>query len=116
VGFDFRVYTAWFYLGQVECTLGEFAAGRRSLAEVDRLAVNISEAQRPIVSVLVDYQRAMCSWGELQRAGSAQRDQLARQTLADLTTFIGRAEAMSPVPREVQGALADARQKADALR
>ena len=109
--FDFRDYTAYFYLGQVECALGQSARGRRSLAEIERFTPYISDQQRPIVSVLVDYQRALCSYAEFQRAGDLEREGLADQARSDIQTFLNRAGAMSPIPPVVRGALEDARKR-----
>jgi hypothetical protein len=110
--FPFREYTVYFYLGQVECSLGQYDAGRRSLAEIDRLASTISDAQRPIVLVLNDYQRAVCGHGEFQQArGAADAQVAAARALEELEAFVARAEAMRPVPAQVAGAVADARRR-----
>ena len=117
VAFDFREYTAYFYLGQVQCSLGQFESGRRTLSEINRLDFSISEAQRPIVLVLVDYQRAMCSYHEFRRA--RDRADVARsgnQAIQEFEDFIRRGEALSPVPQQVQNAVADARSRVQEIR
>ena len=104
--------TGYFYLGQVECALGRFEAGRRTLGQVDNLASTISEAQRPIVLAVADYQRAVCSHDEFQQARTAaEAQQTAARALAELETFIARGEAMTPVPAPVQQAVTDARRR-----
>ncbi len=112
VALDDRQYTGYFYLGQVECALGRFEAGRRTLGQVDNLASTISEAQRPIVLAVADYQRAVCSHDEFQQAcTAAEAQQTAARALAELETFIARGEAMTPVPAPVQQAVTDARRR-----
>ena len=112
VALDDRRYTGYFYLGQVECALRQFEAGRRTLGRVDNLASTISEAQRPIVLAVADYQRAVCSDGEFQQARTAAEAQrTAARALRELETFIARGEAMTPVPAPVQQAVTDARRR-----
>lgn len=118
VAFDFREYTAFFYLGQVQCVLGQYEAGRQSLNHIpDWLTLSISEAQRPIVLALIEYQLAMCTYGEVGQArtqGDLQR--LRSQALEEFQRFVDRAEAFTPLPPEVQAAVADARQRMAEIR
>ncbi len=118
VDFDFREYTAYFYLGQVQCVLGRYDAGRQSLNYIpDWLTLSISEAQRPIVLTLVDYQLAMCTYNQAQQART-QSDlrSLRDRALVEFQTFVNGAEALVPIPPEVQRALADARQRMAEIR
>lgn len=112
VSYDFREYSGYFYLAQVQCTLGQFGAGRESLSTITgRLAWTISEQQRPVVLALVEFQRAMCSYGEFQRAQGAQAvDQAGRRALQDFREFIEHGEGMNPTPPAVQSAMDQARQ------
>jgi tetratricopeptide (TPR) repeat protein len=118
VAFDFREYTAFFYLGQVQCVLGQYEAGRQSLNHIpDWLTLSISEAQRPIVMALIDYQLAMCTYGESRQARTQSELQSLRQQAAqEFQRFIDKAEALTPVPPEVQAALQDARQRMAEIR
>lgn len=118
VDFDFREYTAFFYLGQVQCVLGQYDAGRQSLNHIPEwLTLSISEAQRPIVLTLIDYQLAMCSYGQAQQARTQAELQNARdRALMEFQSFVDKAEAMVPIPPEIQGALADARQRMAEMR
>jgi len=118
VAFDFREYTAFFYLGQVQCVLGQYEAGRQSLRHIpDWLTLSISEAQRPVVLVLIDYQLAMCTYGEARQARTqSELARLRAQAGQELEAFIQRAEAMSPMPPELQAAVADARQRLSEVR
>jgi tetratricopeptide (TPR) repeat protein len=118
VAFDFREYTAFFYLGQVQCVLGQYDAGRQSLNHIpDWLTLSISEAQRPIVLTLVDYQLAMCSYGESRQART-QSDlrRLRDQALQEFQRFLDRAGAFAPIPPELQAAMADAQQRMAEIR
>lgn len=118
VAFDFREYTAFFYLGQVQCVLGQYEAGRQSLNHIpDWLTLSISEAQRPIVLALIDYQLAMCTYGESRQArtqGDLQR--LREQATGEFQRFLDKAEALSPMPPEIQAAVQDARQRMAEIR
>jgi hypothetical protein len=108
----FREYTVYFYLGQVECSLGQFDTGRRTLGEIPRLASNISDAQRPIVLALTDYQRAVCSHVEYQQARTAaDAERTAARALEELEAFVQRGGAMRPVPAQVSGAVTDAQKR-----
>jgi hypothetical protein len=110
--FPFTEYTVYFYLGQVECSLGQFDAGRRSLAQIDRLASTISNEQRPIVLALNDYQRAVCSHGEFQQArGAADAQRAAARALEELEAFIAKGQAMQPIPPQIAGAITDAQRR-----
>lgn len=113
VNYDFREYSAYFYLGQVQCTLGRFDAGRSSLEEVSgRLSMVISEAQRPVVLALVQYQLGMCGYGEFRQADNAAAARRAGQAaLEAFGEFRERARGLSPIPPEVQAAMDDARQR-----
>jgi len=118
VAFDFREYTAFFYLGQVQCVLGQYEAGRQSLNHIpDWLTLSISETQRPIVLALIDYQLAMCTYGESGQART-QSDlrRLRDQATQEFQRFIDKAEALSPMPPEVGAAVEDARQRMAEIR
>jgi len=118
VAFDFREYTAFFYLGQVQCVLGQYEAGRQSLTHIpDWLTLSISEAQRPIVLTLIDYQLAMCSYGESRQART-QSDlrRIRDRATGEFQRFIDRAQAFTPVPPELQAAIADAQQRMAEIR
>ena len=118
VALDFREYTAFFYLGQVQCVLGQYEAGRQSLNHIsDWLTLSISEAQRPIVLTLIDYQLAMCTYGESQQART-QSDlrRLRDLALQEFQRFMDGAGAFSPIPPELQAAMADARQRMAEIR
>ncbi len=105
-------YSGYFYLGQVQCTLGQFSTGRQTLSQVERHFQSISEAQRPVVLALVEYQRAVCSHSEFQAARSpADQARTRQQALADLEDFVSRAESLNPIPQPVQAAMADARRR-----
>lgn len=118
VDFDFREYTAFFYLGQVQCVLGQYDDGRQSLNHIPEwLTLSISEVQRPIVLALIDYQLAMCTYGQSQQARTQSDLRLLRdQALGEFQSFVDKAEAISPVPPEIEGALADARQRMAEIR
>jgi tetratricopeptide (TPR) repeat protein len=118
VAFDFREYTAFFYLGQVQCVLGQYEAGRQSLNHIpDWLTLSISEAQRPIVLTLIDYQLAMCTYGEARQARTqSELQRLRDQALQEFQRFLDRAEALAPMPPEVQAAVTDARQRMAEMR
>jgi hypothetical protein len=110
--FPFREYTVYFYLGQVECSLGQFDVGRRTFDEIERLAASISEAQRPIVLALTEYQRAVCSHVEYQQARTAaDAERTAARALEELEAFVARGQAMRPPRPEVAGAVADAQRR-----
>jgi tetratricopeptide (TPR) repeat protein len=113
VAFDFREYTAFFYLGQVQCVLGQYDAGRQTLNHIpDWLTLSISEAQRPIVLTLIEYQLAMCTYGESRQARTqSDLQRLRSQALQEFQRFMDTAEALTPMPPEVQAAVADARQR-----
>ncbi len=105
-------YTAYFYLGQVECELGNIEPGRRALGEVGKLAPAISIGQRPIALALTDYQMAVCSHREYRMARtSGDQQRTAARAVADLEAFVERSGAMTPIPPQVQGAVADARKR-----
>jgi len=56
------------------------------------------------------YQQAMCSVGAYQRAsGSPNAERLRQQAVSELEAFVASAEALNPVPAQVQAALTDAR-------
>jgi len=118
VAFDFREYTAFFYLGQVQCVLGQYESGRQSLRHIpDWLTLSISEGQRPVVLVLIDYQLAMCTYDEVQQARTqSELARLRMQARQEFEAFIQRAEAMSPMPPELQAAVADARRRLSEVR
>jgi tetratricopeptide (TPR) repeat protein len=118
VSFDFREYTAFFYLGQVQCVLGQYEAGRQSLNHIpDWLTLSISEAQRPIVLTLIEYQLAMCTYGEARQARTqADLQRLRGQALEEFQRFVDRAESLAPMPPEVQAAVSDARQRMAEMR
>ena len=118
VSFDFREYTAFFYLGQVQCVLGQYDAGRQSLTHIPEwLTLSISEAQRPVVLALIDYQLAMCTYGESRQART-QSDlrRLRDQAMQEFQRFIDQALTFSPLPPELQAAVADAQQRMAEIR
>jgi tetratricopeptide (TPR) repeat protein len=118
VAFDFREYTAFFYLGQVQCVLGQYEAGRQSLNHIpDWLTLSISEAQRPIVLALIDYQLAMCTYGESRQARTqSELRRLNEQATGEFQRFLDKAEAITPMPPEIQAAVQDARQRLAEIR
>lgn len=112
VDYGFRDYTAYFYLGQVQCSLGEFDAGRSTLGQVVTLQSTISAEQRPIVLALIDYQRGVCSHEEFKRARSGTDQQrTAARAIEELEAFAAKAEAMRPPPPQIQAAADDARSR-----
>lgn len=112
VDYNFRDYTAYFYLGQVQCSLGEFDAGRRTLGEVVALQATISAEQRPVVLALIDYQRGVCSHEEFKRARTgADQQRTAARAIEELDGFAVRGEALRPTPPQIQAAVNDARSR-----
>lgn len=118
VDFDFREYTAFFYLGQVQCTLGEFDAGRQALHHIPQwLTLHISEGQRPVVLALVEFQLGACSYAEASRARTGAELQRARErAVAELQSFLEKARAFPAPPPEIQAAAAQAQRMLAELR
>ncbi len=110
VAFDFREYTAFFYLGQVQCVVGQYEAGRQSLNHIrEWLTLHISEAQRPVVFALLDFQLGMCSYGEFSNARiQADLDRARQRALGEFQSFMDKANAFPAMPPEIQAAVGQA--------
>ncbi len=111
VAFDFREYTAFFYLGQVQCVLGQYPAGRQSLNHIrEWLSMYISEGQQPIVLALLDFQLGMCSYGEYSQARlQGDMERARQQAVQEFQSFLDQANAFPTMPPEIQAAAGEAR-------
>lgn len=112
VTFDSVNPTAYLRLGQAQCAVGMIEVGHQTLAELRRLPSVPSHAL-----ALARYQDALCAQREFESAeGTMARLQTGSQAIQELEAFIEEAEALSPVPAEVDSALTDARARIEEIR
>lgn len=110
-------YTAYLLLGQSQCTVGRFDAGRQSLGEIDRLAPTIPASEWGAAHALSGYQRAHCTYQEFQRVDAhLERLRVGSAAIGQYEDFIEEGESMSPVPAPVSQALEEARTRIEEIR
>ena len=117
VSFDSPGYNAYLSLSHAQCEVGRSDEGRTSLDQIERMASSIPGQERPVVSALAAYQRAVCGQGDFERAQSAiQRVQSGSLTIQAFEAFIEQAEALNPVPARLQQTIGNARRRIAEIR
>lgn len=117
VSFEDAGYTAYLLLGQAQCTVGRFDAGRESLSQIDRLAPTIPADEWGAARALSGFQRAHCTYQEFQRVDAALDIlRVGGAAIREYEDFIRQGEALSPLPAPVSQALEEARTRIEEIR
>ena len=117
VTFEDAGYTAYLLLGQAQCTVGRFDAGRESLSQIDRLAPTIPADEWGAARALSGFQRAHCTYQEFQRVDAALDIlRVGGAAIREYEEFIRQGEALSPLPAPVSQALEEARTRVEEIR
>ncbi|MFO8175366.1 MAG: protein phosphatase 2C domain-containing protein [Longimicrobiales bacterium] len=110
VGYPAAGYQAHLLLGQVQCTVGRFDAGRESVRRIQRMAPEIPAAEWGTARALAAYQRAHCTYQEFQRVDEPLDIlRVGSNAIDEYEDFIEEGEALSPVPPAISSALEEAR-------
>lgn len=110
VGYPAAGYQAHLLLGQVQCTVGRFDAGRESVRRIQRMAPEIPAAEWGTARALAAYQRAHCTYQQFQRVDEPLDIlRVGSNAIDEYENFIEEGEALSPLPPEISSALEEAR-------
>jgi hypothetical protein len=117
IRYDSPGHLAYLHLGHAQCAVGRTVEGGQSLDVVGRMESSIPAAERPTTMALLAYHRAICSQQLFGQAESAvQIAVTGGRAVQAFESFIEQGQAMSPVPPEIDAAIADARSRIQTIR
>ena len=117
VSFDFPNGRAYLRLGQAQCAVGRVDEGKGTLSALGRVASRMPVADRPDLLALGKYHVGVCGHHQVDRAdGTVALVRAGGQAVRDLEAFIDEAEGLPEPSPEVREALADARDRIEAIR
>jgi hypothetical protein len=104
-------------LAQAQCAVSRVDEGRRTIADVERMAPQLDAGERASALAMTQYVSALCGLGDLDRAATAMdRVRVGNRLVQELQAFVERAGTVSPKTDDLTAALADAQRQIEAIR